>query len=97
MIAVPDEKMKEKCIESMTQHLTALRTMLHLTQTELAMLIGVARTTILYIEKRTRKMTWNTFLSLAFVFCQNKETKELLRFFDIYPDELKKMYSDINS
>ena len=97
MVAVPDEKMKETCIENMTQHLSALRTMLHLTQTELAQLIGVARTTVLYIEKRTRKMTWNTFLSLAFVFSQNKETGELLRFFDIYPDELRKMYADINA
>ncbi len=97
MVDAPDEHMKETCIENMTRNLCALRTMLHLSQAELAMLIGVARSTILYIENRTRKMTWNTFLSLMFIFYQNKETKELLRFFEIYPDKLKKMYSEINS
>ena len=92
-----DERIKKLCINNMTQNLSVLRTMLHLSQAELASLIGVARSTIVYIENGQRKMTWQTFLSLAFVFIQNKETKELLKFFQIYPDELREIYSDINA
>lgn len=92
-----EEQMKANCIENMTSNLSALRTMLHLSQAELAALIGVARSTVVYIENRQRKMTWSVFLSLLFLFTQNKETKELLRFFGIYPDEMQDIYSDINS
>lgn len=97
MAFVPDERIKKLCIDNMTQNLSVLRTMLHLSQAELASLIGVARSTIVYIENGQRKMTWGTFLSLSFVFIQNKETKELLKFFQIYPDELREIYSDINA
>ena len=96
MTFAPDEGIKKLCIDNMTQNLSVLRTMLHLSQAELASLIGVARSTIVYIENRQRKMTWGTFLSLVFVFIQNRETKELLEFFKIYPNELKEIYSDIN-
>ena len=97
MAFVLDERIKKLCINNMTQNLSVLRTMLHLSQAELASLIGVARSTIVYIENGQRKMTWQVFLSLAFVFIQNKETKELLKFFQIYPDELRGIYSDINA
>lgn len=97
MAPMLDEAIKKECIENMTKNLSALRTMLHLSQADLATLIGVARSTIVYIENRQRKMTWSTFLSLLFVFSQNKETKELLKFFGIYPDKMKEIYSNINS
>ena len=97
MAPVLEEHIKKECIENMTNNLCALRTMLHLSQADLATLIGVARSTIVYIENKQRKMTWSTFLSLLFVFSQNKETKELLKFFEIYPDKMQKIYSNINS
>lgn len=97
MAPVLEERIKKECIENMTNNLSALRTMLHLSQADLATLIGVARSTIVYIENKQRKMTWSTFLSLLFVFSQNKETKELLKFFEIYPDKMQKIYSNINS
>lgn len=97
MAPVLEERIKKECIENMTNNLCALRTMLHLSQADLATLIGVARSTIVYIENKQRKMTWSTFLSLLFVFSQNKETKELLKFFEIYPDKMQKIYSNINS
>ncbi|MBO5869599.1 MAG: helix-turn-helix domain-containing protein [Clostridia bacterium] len=84
-------------IENMTKNMVALRTMLHLSQAELADLIGVGRQTLVAIETRKRKMTWNTFLSLLFVFTQNKETNSLLGVFGIYTAELKYKYSDITS
>ena len=92
-----NEKLKERSIENMTKNMVALRTMLHLSQAELAALIGVGRQTLVAIETRKRKMTWNTFLSLLFVFSQNKETNSLLEIFGIYSSEMKAIYSDISS
>lgn len=92
-----DENLKEFAIENMIKNLTVLRTMLHLSQAELAELIGMGRQNFVSIENRKRKMTWSTFLSLLFVFSQNKETNSLLEIFGIYPKELKEIYSDRNS
>lgn len=86
-------EMKEACIENMTKNLCMLRTLLHLSQAELADLIGVSRQTIVYIENRTRKLSYGCFLSLMFVFTQNKETNSLLKILGIYTEELKKIYS----
>lgn len=91
------EQMKELAVENMVKNLTVLRTMLHLSQVELATLIGVGRQTLVAIETRKRKMTWSTFLSLLFVFSQNKETSSLLEIFGIYSAEMKEIYSDITS
>lgn len=92
-----DEQLKELAVENMTKNMSVLRTMLHLSQAELATLIGVGRQTLVAIETRKRKMTWSTFLSLLFVFSQNKETNSLLEIFGIYSPEMKEIYSDINS
>lgn len=89
-----DEKIKETVTENMVRNLGVLRAMLHLSQAELAELIGMGRQNLVSIENRKRNMTWSTFLSLLFVFSQNKETRGLLEIFGIYPDELKDIYSD---
>lgn len=88
-------KCKEMAIENMTKNLVTLRTMLHLTQAELASLIGVGRQTLIMIEKYKRKMTWSVFLSLLFIFSHNKETDALLEIFGIYNEQLKKIFSSI--
>lgn len=94
MLSKIDENLKELAIENMIKNLNVLRTMLHLSQAELAELIGMGRQNLVSIENRKRKMTWSTFLSLLFVFSQNKETSGLLEIFGIYPKELKEIYSD---
>jgi len=48
----------------------------------------MSRQTILAIEKKQRTMTWNTFLSLLFIFSVNKNTEALLKLFEILTDEL---------
>lgn len=95
MSLILDEKIKDEAVENMIKNLVVLRTMLHLSQAELATLIGVGRQTLVAIETRKRKMTWSVFLSLMFVFSQNKETRELLELFGIYSEKLKHIYSDI--
>ena len=79
--------MKNILMERMTDNLPVLRKKAGLTQADLANLIGVSKFTILSIEKKQRKMTWNTFLSLILVFTKNKETDKMLTLFGIYTDE----------
>lgn len=85
---------KDESIEIMTQKLPVLRTMLHISQAELAELLGIGRQTLVAFETGKRKMTWNTFLSLMFVFTQKKETRDLLYILGIYSDDLKSVYGD---
>ena len=82
---------REILIEKMTDNLPVLRKKLKLSQEELAELIGSSRYTIVSIETRKRKMTWNTFLSLILLFDKNDETAILLRALDIYTKELDNM------
>lgn len=82
-----DDITKEKLIDRMTENLPVLRKKADITQTELAEMIGVSKFTVLAIEKKQRKMTWNTFLSLMMVFTKNKETDKMLTLFEIYTDE----------
>ena len=81
------DEMKDVLIERMTENLPVLRKKANLTQSDIAELIGVSKFTILSIEKKQRKMNWNTFLSLMLVFTKNKETDKMLTLFEIYTDE----------
>ena len=83
-----------EAIRNMTKNLSVLRTMLNLTQAELASIIGIGRQTLVAVENNKRAMSWSVFLSLLFVFSQNKETQVLLEVFNIYTSELKKIYSE---
>ena len=89
-----DENFRNECIERMVDKLVPLRTMLHLTQSDLAELLGIGRQTVVAIENKKRPMTWSIFLSLMFIFSQRPETKTLLDLFGIYTDELKDLYQN---
>ena len=79
---------KEELTDKMAENLPVLRKKAKLTQTQLAEIIGVSKYTLLMIEKKQRKMSWNVFLSLILVFSKNKETDKMLTLFEIYTDEL---------
>lgn len=89
-----DDEIKRVAIENMVKNLAVLRTMLNLSQAELASLIGLGRQTFVAIENRKRNMTWSVFLSLMFVFSQHPQTRALLELFEIYTPDLKKLYCD---
>lgn len=78
-------------IDKMAENLPTLRTKLNMTQEELAAIIGVSRSTVILFEKRTRSMTWSTFLSLILVFSKNADTYKLMKALDIYTDELEEI------
>lgn len=78
-------------IAKMEENLPTLRTKLNLAQDELAKLIGVSRSTVIFFERGQRQMTWNTFLSLILIFSKNSDTNKLMKALDIYTDELEEI------
>lgn len=72
----------------MADNLAMLRTKLELTQVQLSNLIGVSRHTIMQVENKKAKLSWNTFLSILLIFIKNPETDKLLYILEIYTDEL---------
>ena len=79
---------REKYAKLMADNMATLRTKLGLSQQELAEAIGMTRQTISATETGVRPLSWTCFLSVLFVFMQNKETKILLKALGIYTDEL---------
>ena len=79
---------RETLIDNMTENLPVLRKKLKLSQEGLARIIGTSRYTVMLIETRKRRMTWNTFLSLLLLFDKNQDTAVLLRVLSIYTDQL---------
>ena len=82
------EETKRCLCQHMSQKLLVLRTMLRLSQAELAQVIGVSRQTVVAMEANKRPISWNTFLSLILVFSKHKSTNQLMRLCGIYTDEL---------
>lgn len=82
---------RDVLIERMTENLPVLRKKLKLSQEGLANLIGSSRYTVMLIETKKRKMTWNTFLSLILLFDKNEETTVLLRALEIYTEDFDQM------
>lgn len=75
-------------IGRMADNLPVLRKKLKLSQEQLANIIGSSRYTVMLYETKKRKMPWNVFLSLVFLFDKNKESAPLLKALEIYTDEL---------
>ena len=87
-IGVVMTETRDLLIERMTDNLPVLRRKLRLSQESLAQIIGSSRYTVMLIETKKRKITWNTFLSLVLLFDKNEDTAVLLRALEIYTDEL---------
>ena len=90
---------REILLDKMTENLPVLRKKLKLSQENLAKFIGSSRYTVMLIETKKRRMTWNTFLSLVLLFDKNEETAVLLKALEIYTEDLDKMIkqqTDVN-
>ena len=79
---------KQEYIDKMVDNLPMLRIKMKMTQKELADILGLSSYTILAMEKKQRKMTWNTFLSILFVCLEFEEIRPILKILEIYTDEL---------
>lgn len=85
---------KDAFIENLTPNLPALRTQADISQGELANLLGISRQTYSAIERKARKMSWNTYLSLILFFDHNKKTHKMLRMLALFPRELVVRFND---
>lgn len=85
------EESKNELCQRMSDKLLVLRTMLRLSQADLAKIIGVSRQTVVSMESGKRPISWNTFLSLILVFSKNQGTNQLLKLYEIYTDELESL------
>ena len=79
---------KDAFIATLTPNLPALRTQAEISQEELANLLGISRQTYSAVERKNRKMSWNTYLSLILFFDHNKKTHNMLRMLGLFPKEL---------
>ena len=79
---------QDELVERMVENLPVLRKKLKLSQEELAKIIGSSRYTVMLYETKKRKMPWNVFLSLVFLFDKNDESAPLLKALEIYTEEL---------
>ncbi len=86
---------RETLIDNMTENLPVLRKKLKLSQEGLAKIIGTSRYTVMLIETKKRRMTWNTFLSLVLLFDKNQDTAVLLRVLDIYTEQLDQFFHQV--
>lgn len=77
---------KEIYLQAMCKNLITLRAAVGMTQEELARHAGISRQTIVAAERENR-LSWSTYLTLVFIFSQCYETKSLMEFLGIYPQE----------
>ena len=88
------EEEKYALIEKLTPELPLLRAKAEISQEEIANIIGTSRQTYGAIERKARKMSWNTYLSLVWFYDYNRKTHKLIRNMNAFPHELIKNFND---
>ena len=79
------ESEKNYFIDSLTNELIMLRTKADVSQEELSSIVGVSRQTYGAIERKTRRMSWSTYLALIMFYDYNQKTHKILRTVGIFP------------
>ena len=88
------EKEKDKYIDALSSELIMLRNKAEVSQEELSYIIGVSRQTYGAIERKTRKMSWSTYLALIMFYDYNNKTHQILRAVGAFPNEIIKRFND---
>ncbi len=88
------EEEKYALIEKLTPELPLLRAKAEISQEEIANIIGTSRQTYGAIERKARKMSWNTYLSLILFYDYNKKTHKMIRNISAFPHELIKRFNE---
>lgn len=84
---------KDRFIDTLTEHLPALRAQAGVSQGDLSRLIGISRQTYSSIEGKLRRMSWDTYLALLLFFDYNRNTHALLRNLSAFPVELVERFN----
>ncbi len=88
---------KDRLIEELTPELVPLRTKAEISQDELSNLVGISRQTYSAIERKYRKMSWSTYLSLIMFFDYNQKTHSLIRALGVFPHDIIKRFNNGNN
>lgn len=88
------EEEKNELIDKLTPELPLLRLKAEISQEEIANIIGTSRQTYGAIERKTRKMSWNTYLSLIWFYDYNRKTHKMLRNMNAFPHVLIKKFNE---
>lgn len=88
------EEEKNKFIDALTPELALLRAKAEISQEEISNLIGVSRQTYGAMERKSRRMSWNTYLSLILFYDYNKKTHKMIRNISAFPHELIKRFNE---
>jgi len=88
------EEEKYALIEKLTPELPLLRAKAEISQEEVANIIGISRQTYGAIERKARKMSWNTYLSLIWFYDYNRKTHKMIRDMKAFPHDLIKQFND---
>jgi len=78
---------QDQYMEKMIKYLPTLRSAARITQNQLAKKLGVARSTMVVIESRGRKLQWNMYLAMVLVFMQDENSRKLLESFEVYDEK----------
>lgn len=88
------EEEKDKFISILTPELVLLRTKAGISQEEIAALIGVSRQTYGAIERKTRKMSWSTFMALIMFYDYNQKTHKMIHTIGAFPYDIIKRFNN---
>ena len=83
---------KQDYCSRLTGVLVELRRRLGQTQEEMESVSGISRVTLSQIESGRSRMSWLHFSALMLLFCQNRETKELLYLRGVLDEDLLRVY-----
>ena len=82
------EERRSELIAALVPHLKTLRVTANISQESLAQLIEISRQTYCQLENGSCNMSWQTYLSLIFIFDVLEDSTKLLRMVGAYPDVL---------
>lgn len=84
---------KNALIDELTPELQLLRTKADISQEEIANIIGTSRQTYGAIERKSRRMTWNTYLSLIMFYSFNNATHDMIKKMKAFPHDILKRFN----
>lgn len=88
------EEEKNKFIDALTPELPMLRAKVGISQEEIANLVGISRQTYGAIERKSKSMSWGTYLALILFYVYHKETHKIVREISAFPHELIKRFNE---
>lgn len=88
------EKEKKAYIEALAPQLPLLRAKAGISQEELSIVVGISRQTYGAIERKTKKMSWSTYMALILFFDYNQKTHDIIRNISAFPQELIRRFNE---